>query len=96
MKIHNTFEYELNRSWVYNKYDDIIGETNFVVPTKWLASTFEKLNSERKFSHIYSDFQDFIDIYTPETDGELIYQCAIKDNALIEDLGVVMFYDNRI
>ena len=29
------FEYELNRGWVYNK-KEIIGETNFVVPTKWL------------------------------------------------------------
>ena len=88
-------EHELNRAWIYDEYDEdeSIGETNFVVPTNWLIDTFEKLNNEKKFVCKYEDFEDFEKSYEPETDGELIYQCAIKEGMLKEDLGIVMYED---
>lgn len=91
MSIIMEFEYELNRAWIHDEDEDTIGETNFIVPTNWLVETFDELNNEDKFICKYDDFKDFIESYEPETDGELIYQHAIKDGTLKEDLGVVMY-----
>lgn len=81
-------QYELNRAWIHDEEEDeIIGETNFVVPADWLEKVFKK-----HFSKDYPSYslEEFLDVYEPETDGEFIYQEAIKDDALIEDLGIVM------
>ena len=80
------FEYELNREWIYNDDEDVIGETNFVVPAEWLRELYEN-----KYTEIYSSFDDFLDSYEPEVDGEFIYQEAIKQKILKEDLGIVMY-----
>lgn len=80
------FEYELNREWINDEDGEPIGETNFVVPTKWLKELYNK-----EFADKYSDFEMFVDWYEPEIDGELIYQKAIADGVLMEDLGVVMY-----
>lgn len=85
MKVN--FEHELNRKWIIDKEtNEPIGETNFVVPTKWLNELYNK-----KYANEYNSLDDFTDVYEPETDGELIYQEAIKDGVLVEDLGVVMY-----
>lgn len=84
-------EYELNRAWIYDDEEDTIGETNFVVSAEWFINTFNKLNNEKKFTCEYENLEDFLDSYEPETDGELIYQCAIKDGMLKEDLSTVMY-----
>ena len=91
MKTTIEFEHELNRKWIYDNEEEIIGETNFVVPTYWLKEVFNELNNEKKFVYEYDDFEDFEKLYEPETDGELIYQKAIADNVLVEDLGIVMY-----
>ena len=91
MSIPIEFEHELNRAWIEDEDGDAIGETNFVVSTEWLVNTFYRLNNKGKFVCEYDDFEDFADSYEPETDGELIYQQAIKDGALKEDLGIVMY-----
>lgn len=82
------FEYELNRAWINDEDGEPIGETNFVVPTKWLVELYNK-----EFVNKYSDFEMFVDWYEPETDGEFIYNKAIADGVLIEDLGIVMYED---
>ena len=91
MSITIEFEYELNREWIYDDDGETIGETNFVVPTEWLTKAFDELNKNDEFICHYEDFEDFVDTYEPETDGELIYQKAIADGVLIENLGVVMY-----
>lgn len=83
-------EHELNRGWIYDE-EEIIGETNFVVPTKWLKETFDNLNNGNQFICYYDNLNDFLETYEPETDGELIYQKAIADGVLKEDLGVVIY-----
>lgn len=82
------FEYELNRAWINDEDGESIGETNFVVPALWLLQIFKKF-----FSHHYSTFEQFLEMYEPETDGKFIYQKAIEDNSLTEDLGAV-YYQN--
>ena len=92
MSAYIEFEHELNRGWIIDeKTEEIIGETNFVVSTKWLAEAFNELNNENKFIRKYDDFDDFEETYEPETDGELLYQKAVADGVLKEDLGVVMY-----
>ena len=84
-------EYELNREWIYDDEEDTIGETNFVVSAEWLKETFESLNNDNQLTCRYNDLKDFLDTYEPEIDGELVYQKAIADGVLKEDLGVVMY-----
>ena len=84
-------EYELNRRWIYDKEEETVGETNFVVSAEWLMETFDSLNNNNLFVCRYDDLKDFLNTYEPETDGELIYQKAIADGSLKEDLGVVMY-----
>lgn len=91
MKTTIEFEHELNRKWIYDNEKEIIGETNFIVPTHWLKEVFNELNNDKKFVCEYDDFEDFEKSYVPETDGELIYQKAIVDNVLKEDLGITMY-----
>ena len=80
-------EFELNRGWVIDEEtEEEIGETNYVVPKKWLKELFDKIYADK-----YSSFDEFIDVYEPEIDGELIYQQAVNDGVLVEDLGVKMY-----
>ena len=93
MAIYMEIEYELNREWIYDEKDeDAIGETNFVVPGGWLIEIFDKLNDNNEFVCKYEDFDDFFETYEPETDGELIYQNAIKDGVLKKDIGAVIYW----
>lgn len=81
------FEYELNRKWITDKEtNELIGEMNLVVPAKWLEELFDK-----KYANEYDSLDEFTDLYEPETDGEFIYHEAVKDEVLVEDLGVVMY-----
>lgn len=79
-------EYELNRAWILDDEEESIGETNFVVGGTWLKNLFDK-----HFAGEYKSLNEFLEVYEPEVDGEFIYQEAIKDDALIEDLAVVMY-----
>lgn len=75
------FEFELNRKWILDEETgEPIGETNFIVPGDWLEDLFSE-----KFASSYSDFDTFLEEYEPETDGELIYQRALKDGVLVND-----------
>ena len=74
------FQYELNREWLYDKKDEeiIIGEKNFVIRQEYLSDIFSELFPNE-------DFDTFIEWYVPETDGEKIYQRALKDHEVIEE-----------
>ena len=76
-------EYELNREWILDEEGEAIGETNFVVGGQWLKKLFDE-----HFANEYESLSEFLDVYEPETEGEFIYKTAIKDDVLIEDLGV--------
>lgn len=74
-------EYELNRKWILDEETgEPIGETNFVVPGDWLAELFNE-----EFSDRYSDFENFLGTYVPETEGEYIRQKALEDDVLCFD-----------
>lgn len=78
-------ELELNRSWVYDNEpnEDPIGERNFVITQKYFFSIFEKLFPLER------DIHHFLEVYEPETDGEKIYQQAVKDGQLIDEFDSV-------
>ena len=47
---------------------------------------------EKYYKTEYSNFEDFLEVYEPETEGEFIYKKAKEESVLKEDLGVVMLY----
>ena len=78
----SAIELEMNRKWLYNEEGDEIGETLFIVPYKWLMSIYKEHFSER-----YTSFEEFLNVYIPEEEGEFIYQKSIEDKVIIEDVG---------
>lgn len=74
-------ELELNRAWIYGNGpdEDPTGETNFVIPEDYFVAIFDRL-----FPH-ENDISFFLESYEPETDGEKIYQQAVKDGKIIEE-----------
>ena len=75
-------ELELNRKWLYDKEGNEIGETLFVVPCEWLTDVYNEYFKER-----YDSFEEFLNVYIPEEEGEFIYQKSIEDKVIIEDVG---------
>ena len=75
------YEIELNRKWLYDYDDeDVIGERNFVIPAEYfygLMEMFGMIDTDTTFT--------FLDWYDPETDGELIYEFALRDDAIVEE-----------
>lgn len=74
-------EIVLNRAWIYGNgiYEEPTGEKNFVLDAGYLKEIFESLFLSE------TDFDDFLDTYVPEEDGEKIYQRAKKDGKIIEE-----------
>jgi len=80
------FEYELNRAWIYGEDDEPIGETNFVVNAGFLKSVYES-----EFHDEYDTFEDFLEAYVPEEDGQRVYELAVSSGKLVEDFGEVLY-----
>lgn len=81
-------ELELNRAWLYDDEDeDPIGETNFVVPENWCRKIWEENFKKRDDD----TFDEFLDVYEPEGEGEFIYQKAILEKVLLEDIGEIYY-----
>lgn len=82
-------ELELNRAWIYEEgNDEPIGEKNFVIPADYYSSIFPDLFPVA-FERAIFMFEDFLDIYEPETDGEKIYQQALKDGKIIKEFDTI-------
>lgn len=79
MAVQISFEYTLNRGWIFAKgEDEPAGEKNFTVPGPWLIETVEKYFSNYQFD-------DFLDVYEPEVEGEFIYRLAKRDGVIVEE-----------
>ncbi len=72
---------ELNRAWIYGENEDgePIGEKNFVIDVDYLESIFDELFPEEE------SMDEFLEGYEPETDGEKIYQRALKDGKIVSE-----------
>ena len=79
------YEIELNRKWIYDTEDaawcdeKVIGERNFVIPAEYYYALMEMFGMDD------AEASDLLDWYDPETDGELIYQFAKRDDAIVEE-----------
>lgn len=81
-------EVELNRKWLYeNKDDDPIGETNFVVTELFVKQHYKNCPSVNEDD----TYENFLEEYEPETDGEYLYKLAKKTKCLIQDIGKVYY-----
>lgn len=77
-------EIELNRCWLYGSDDDEpIGETNFVVSELFVKENYKNCpNAEENDS-----YDEFLETYVPEEDGQFLYELAKEKNHIIEDIG---------
>ena len=71
----------LNRAWIYGNGpdDDPTGENNFVIAENYFIAVFTELFPHEK------DINLFLEVYEPETHGEMIYQQAKKDGQIIAE-----------
>lgn len=79
----------LNRQWLYaeGNTEEPIGEVNFIVEEPWLAQYWAE-----HFKKSEEDtFDDFLDVYVPEEDGEQIYLAAKTAGTLMMDVGEYMY-----
>lgn len=87
------FEIELNRGWVCNIFEEEIGETNFVIALDYLKELWLREDVRAKFNSHYgeNDLSLFLDIYDPDTEGQIIYDIAKAEDKIIEDIGVTLY-----
>lgn len=79
------FQLELNRAWIYDDEDeDIVGEKNFVVPAAWLIFNINEIIPGVDIGNA-DDFDEFLNYYVPEEDGEAIYEAAKRMDKIIEE-----------
>ncbi len=80
----------LNRRWFYSKVNhQPIGETQFVVSYHYLYRIIPVLFPNYQQSDEY--IQSWILNYHPDTEGALVYDMALKDHEIIEDIGRVYY-----
>lgn len=72
-------EIVLNREWLYDNFDEPVGERNFVISVNYLESIFPLLFPKEE------SIIEFLDSYVPEEDGEKIYQKAKSDGQVLEE-----------
>ena len=84
---------ELNRAWIYDENEEeSIGERNFVVPMQWLMHNINKI-CPRACVYTNEDFDDFLNWYCPEEDGQAIYEAAVRMGVLIRETDY--YYDEE-
>ena len=81
-----TNEIQLNRLWDCDEDGEPIGQHAFVVTEDYAKKVYNELFADR-----YESFEEFLDVYEPETEGQAIYDRAIADGVLINE-----FYDEEV
>ena len=73
-------ELTLNRGWIYGIDDEwAIGERTFTIPAEYFYGLMEMFGMDD------ADASDFLNWYDPEVDGQLIYEFALRDGAIVEE-----------
>lgn len=76
-------EYELNKHNTYNEAGDVIAEDNFIVPAAWLLKFWEEHRNDMPTRA--STFDTFLEMYSPDEDGQCIYDAACYDGVIVYD-----------
>ena len=73
-------ELTLNRGWIYGIDDEwAIGERTFTIPAEYYYNLMDF------FGISESAAKALLDTYIPEEDGALIYEFALRDDAIVEE-----------
>lgn len=81
--IKTNVEYELTKNFTLDRDGEIVGEETFVVPAEWLRNYWE--HNKDLLPTKAKDFAEFLDVYAPEEDGQMIFNAACADGVLIID-----------
>ena len=75
-------EIMLCKETINNSYNGVIAEYNFLVPKDTVEEVYEKWFKGNK----YESFEEFLDIYDPDFEGDLIYHyCKAQGVVKYED-----------
>lgn len=83
MKIDFSVEYELVREYTLDSEGEREMEYTFVVDAGWFKSAWDEV-----FSYVFKDYDDieeFLDVYDPELEGEMIYTYATLNGQIKEE-----------
>lgn len=76
-------EYELTKNYTEDKDGNHITEDTFIVPESWLREYWEKYKDVLPTKA--ESFADFLDLYAPQEDGQMIFDAACFDGVVIAD-----------
>ncbi len=82
MTINIHVEYVLVNDIVYDNDNERLIDHCFVVDAEWLSHMW---NRHLKKLFGYDDLEEFLDVYDPEYEGQIIYMIAEKQNRIIDE-----------
>lgn len=84
MQVEFKVEYELTKEVVYDDDIEIVAEYTFIVSAEWLSKLYKE-HLIYMFDLQEVTFDDFLDTYDPEVEGQSIYFLAKSQGQIIEE-----------
>jgi hypothetical protein len=75
-------EYILCSKKIYDNDNEVLAEYCFIVDEEWLMHMWNR-HFKKLFG--YDDFQEFLDEYDPDYEGQIIYMVAKQHNRIIDE-----------
>lgn len=83
MTVNIHIEYKLCNEKIYNNDNEVIAQHNFIVDSEWLFHMWR-----RHFKNLFDwddTFDEFLDCYDPDYEGQIIYMVAKQQNKVIDE-----------
>lgn len=83
MTVNIHIEYILCNEKIYNNDIEVIAEHCFIVDSEWLSHMWN-----RHFKALFNwsgDFDEFLDAYDPDYEGQIMYLVAKQHNQIIDE-----------
>ena len=84
MQVEFKVEYELTKEVVYDDDIEIVAEYTFIVSAEWLSKLYKE-HLIYMFDLQEVTFDEFLDTYDPEVEGQSIYFLAKSQGQIIEE-----------
>ena len=92
IKIKMNTEVVMNRLWLYDENGEIAGQVNFAISSEFAKKAYDAYFDKQYFTDIdgntvkvFKSYEEFINVYTPEKEGNDMYLIALENDAVIEE-----------
>lgn len=92
IKIKMNTEVAMNRLWLYDENGEIVGEVNFAISSEFAKKAYDAYFDKQYFTDtdgntvkVFKSYEEFINVYTPEKEGNDMYLIALENDAIIEE-----------